>query len=127
VIPAGYPEQDCYHLSAMTLTRHLYLPTLGHRTGSPQTTVYMAFQHTRFTLPACCHTATWALTPHFHPYPGRSQGGYFLWHYLSRSLAPRSHPLGGVLPYAVRTFLPPIAKKTIARFVVYVISAQSYA
>jgi len=59
---------DCYHLSATTFARCLYLPTLGHRASSPQSTVYMAFQHARFTRTNSYLPAPWALTPHFHPY-----------------------------------------------------------
>jgi hypothetical protein len=61
------------------------------RTSRPSTLVYMAFQHARFTLPICYHTGTWALTPHFHPYPVSAeprQDGYFLWHFLFPALLP---------------------------------------
>lgn len=40
-------------------------------------------------------------------------GGHFLWHYLSPQRS--SHLLGGALPCAVRTFLPFVSKKPIAR------------
>jgi len=33
------------------------------------------------------------------------RGGYFLWHFLYPACA-GFHPLGGALPFAVRTFLP---------------------
>lgn len=33
---------------------------------------YLALQPIRFTRPPCRHGAPWALTPHFHPYPGRA-------------------------------------------------------
>ena len=58
----------------MCITTHLYLPTPQHQTSSPystlgaETLVYMAFQPVRFIPPVCYHTATCALTAHFHPY-----------------------------------------------------------
>jgi len=48
------------------------------RWPKPGNKVYMAFQPARFIPLACCHTTACALTAHFHPYPGKSRGGYFL-------------------------------------------------
>jgi hypothetical protein len=62
--PYGYS----YHLSSPFITKRVNLPTLDHRTSSPQTALYMAFQHARFTLLLCYHNTTQALTLHFHPY-----------------------------------------------------------
>jgi hypothetical protein len=64
-----YPaERDHYHLSAMAVASHLYLPTLDHQASSPQAVLYMAFQHARFTRYCRYQQQPWALTPHFHPY-----------------------------------------------------------
>lgn len=49
---------------------------VGTRTSSPQTILYVAFQHARFTRKWCYHQKPWALTPHFqpHPYPRQRRG-----------------------------------------------------
>src|SRR5688500_14137746 len=57
-----------YHLSAMAVANHLYLPTLDHQASSTQAVLYMAFQHARFTRYCRYQQQPWALTPHFHPY-----------------------------------------------------------
>ena len=71
------------------------------------TVIYMAFQPIRFTLPACHHTATWAFTSHFHPYPALRRDGYFLWYSLLPGCSrPGTFPLGSMAPCVVPTFLP---------------------
>ena len=74
--PDSVPLAGCYHLSAMTVASHLYLPTLGRvaptmqtKTSRFQPALYMAFQHARFTRISPYNEKPWALTPHFHPYP----------------------------------------------------------
>lgn len=42
-------RRTSYHLSGITITGYLYLPTLKHRASSPQTLLYVAFQPARFT------------------------------------------------------------------------------
>ena len=79
--PDLFRLHHCYHLSEKCITTLLYLPTLDHRASSPQAILYMAFQHARFTLPACYQAETWALTPHFHPHHAMHDS-YFLWHCL---------------------------------------------
>ena len=49
--------------------------------------------------------------------PPLAGGGYFLWHSLY-PVRTGFHPLGGALPFAVRTFLPLYCKQAITRFVV---------
>lgn len=38
-----------YHLSGPFITKRILLPTLQHRASNPQTLVYVALQHARFT------------------------------------------------------------------------------
>ena len=45
----------------------------------------------------------WALTPHFHPYP-IAKAVIFCGTFCCQLLGP--HPLGGAVPFVVRTFLP---------------------
>lgn len=66
----------------------------------------MVFQRVRFTLPCLLPAMRWALTPPFHPYQ-IALAVYFLWHCLSADRhQPAAFPLGSMLPYAARTFLP---------------------
>ena len=51
-------ERDGYHLSCCYITVTILLPTLQHRTSSPQALIYVALQYTRFTLPICYHIGT---------------------------------------------------------------------
>ena len=67
----------------------------------------MAFQPTRFIHAFGYPKASWALTPRFHPYQIFADRAVLLSVTLSvtqPSLC--AHPLGGVVLYVVRTFLP---------------------
>lgn len=55
-----------YHLSAPSVTRRVQSAYPPARASSPQTLVYVAFQHARFTRHGCYHQRPWALTPRFH-------------------------------------------------------------
>ncbi len=77
-----------YHLSAMVITKHLFLPTLDGVLNKSELVravlkpiLYMAFQHPRFTRAVNYLMALWAFTPHFHLFPPRADS-YFLWHCL---------------------------------------------
>ena len=49
-----YPfKKGGYHLSGRCITATILLPTLQHRASSPQTLIYVALQHTRFTQMYC--------------------------------------------------------------------------
>jgi hypothetical protein len=65
--------------------------------------IYVAFQPTRFVRMASCLTIPCALTAHFHPY---SCERYFSATLSGLRITAQSHPLGGVVLYVVRTFLP---------------------
>jgi len=47
-------KRDGYHLSGCYITVTILLPTLQHRTSSPQTLIYVALQYTRFTHHCNC-------------------------------------------------------------------------
>jgi hypothetical protein len=66
----------------MAFACHLYRTTRQHRAGHSQALTYLFFRQARFTLTQIHTCVMCALTAHFHPYPAREQGGYFLWHYL---------------------------------------------
>jgi hypothetical protein len=53
---------------------------------------YLALQPIRFTRPPCHHDAPWALTPHFHPCPDKSE------RLFSVALAVHSRVSGDLLP-----------------------------
>lgn len=102
-----------HHLSGRNITATILLPTLDpsrlwrDRASSPQTILYMALQHPRFTPSLCYQKEPWALTSHFHLFPGLNRSSYFLWHclFLSRFWRNGSRRLTGGLLCAVRTFL----------------------
>ena len=71
-----WPLHYCRDLAAYPPAQ----PLAEHRAGRPQSPVYVAFQHARFTRPGSYLPEPWALTPRFQPHLLR--GSYFLWHYL---------------------------------------------
>lgn len=108
VIPVFTPKRR--HLSAINIAVHLYLPTLIHRAGRPQTNLYVAFQHPRFTHAAPFGTASYALTARFHPYP-TCAGRLFSVALSSSASRQKPRRYRGGLPCAARTFLPPCGRR----------------
>ena len=98
-----WPRHYCRGLSA-------YPPSASFRTRTsrPQSLVYLAFQHVRFTLPDSYLPDPWALTPHFHHYPSPGWKAVIFCGTISFRRN-GSRPLAGTLLCAVRTFLPRIS------------------
>ena len=81
--------------------------------GGPPRALYLALHPMGFAVPPRLRSARWALTPPFHPYPGRSRGGIFSVALSvnppSRvgcpSVSPAEPGLRGIVSCGVRTFL----------------------
>ena len=92
------------------LTRSLNRFRFG---GGPPRALYLALHPMGFAVPPRLRSARWALTPPFHPYPGRSRGGIFSVALSvnppSRvgrpSVSPAEPGLRGIVSCGVRTFL----------------------
>ncbi len=71
--------------------------------------IYVTFQPTRFIYLISYLIKMCALTAQFHPYPAIRQGGIFsvtLSVFLPEfNISKEAHPLDGVAPYVVQTFL----------------------
>ena len=89
--------------------RRSALPTLRHRANNPRSPVYVAFQPMGFTHSGHCCPASCALTARFHPYPvpiAIGMGGIVSVALSVSRTATGPRPLGGMVFYVVRTFLP---------------------
>ena len=107
-------ESGDYHLSCPNITVKILLPTLQHRTSRPQTLIYVALQHTRFTRSMHYCKNPWALTSRFHPGPNIIGVVIFCGTFfpILRQAQDQARPLTGVLLFAVRTFLLPVVRES---------------
>ena len=93
-----------------SLTRGLNRFRFG---GGPPRALYLALHPMGFAVPPRLRSARWALTPPFHPYPGRSRGGIFSValsvnppsRVSCPSVSPAEPELRGIVSCGVRTFL----------------------
>jgi len=110
-----WPLHYCRDLAAYPPAQ----PLAEHRAGRPQSPVYVAFQHARFTRPGSYLPEPWALTPRFQPHPPLAtqmdEAVIFCGTICGRVNAPRL--LTGTLPCAVRTFLPLCEQGAMTRLV----------
>jgi len=109
-----WPQHYCWDLAAYPSTPF----PVNRKDQTSRFLRWFTWHYSTQGLPINCIAATnRELLPHvFTLIPNVVRDGNFLWHYLYPSFWPtstssvlqklRSRPLAGVLPFAVRTFLP---------------------
>ena len=117
VIPIN---RDCHHLSVPVITHRDQSAYPVSWTSSPQTILYVAFQHARFTRKWCHHQKLWAFTPHFHLFSAKGGVvifcGTICYFNILFSIGWNTRLFTGALLCTVQTFLLPHKQEAIARF-----------
>ena len=103
-VSSFYNEQPC-HLSSPKFTLRIKPSTLQDQPIKSQALVYMMFQPIRFTLPSNVTTEAVRSYRTFSPLPCKQSGIFSaaLSVHITKNM---SFPLGSMVIYAARTFLP---------------------